>query len=97
MFVLVTFKIDHIPKVTMGLLGLNRKLILAFLLLVENNSTSHQQIEGDERSPKMCHLSYLMPVLLLKIVEKAIMKILLFFDVYVIDYCLHDFQQHNSY
>jgi hypothetical protein len=37
MFVLVTFEIDHIPEATMGLLGLNRKLILAFLLLVENS------------------------------------------------------------
>jgi hypothetical protein len=72
MFVLVTFEIDHISEATMGLLSLNRKLILAFLLLVENSSTSYQQIEGDERNPKICHLSYLMPVLLLENVETVI-------------------------
>jgi hypothetical protein len=66
MFVLVTFEINHIPEATIGLLGLNRKLILAFLLLVENTTISYQQIEGDKRNPKICHLSYLMPVLLQK-------------------------------
>jgi hypothetical protein len=45
MFVLVTFEIDHIPEAAMGLLGLNRKLILAFLLPVENSSIAYQQIK----------------------------------------------------
>jgi hypothetical protein len=43
----------------LGLLGLYRKLILAFLLLVENSTIAYQQIEGDEKNPKICHLSYL--------------------------------------
>ena len=75
MFVLVTFEIDHIPEATMGLSGLNRKLILAFLLLVENRSIAYQQIEGDERNPKIFHLSYLMPVFLQKNVETVINEV----------------------
>jgi hypothetical protein len=45
----------------MGLLGFNRKLILAFLLLLENSSIAYQKIEGDERNLKICHSMFLRP------------------------------------